>query len=496
MLRITRPQPAAHPAFVILVLAVLAISTLPPAPTAAAQEGRDGPADLLLILDASGSMWGQIEGENKIVIARRVLGKVVEELPEGSDVGLIAYGHRREGDCADIETVVPLGPLDRVALTGIVDGLNPKGKTPITASIASALEEMEGRDGATTMILVSDGLETCGGDPCATVAAAREAGVDFRLHVVGFGIEEGDVSQLECAAQAGGGLYLAAADAGQLQDALGRAVEASAAPGEAPATLAVAAVVNGEPADATVEVTPAGGGDAVAGGRTYTGPETNPRLLPVPPGRYDVVVRAIGLRGEPVIRFPGVEITAGEVVEKRADFSEGELAVWATRNGQPTDASVRVTPAEGGRPVAGGRTYSATEPEPKVMALTPGRYRVELEAVEMAGKVVHEWPQVEVVAGERTDLSHAWASGELAVGVVDGDELVDATVNVLRSGENVAGGRTYTADTSNPRRFVLPPGTYTVRVRAVRHPDDAPREMEVTVEGGGTTEETVRLGGG
>ena len=81
-----------------LPLALLVLSLL--GGGASAQE--EGPAaPLLLILDASGSMWGQIEGENKIVIARRVLGGLVDGLDEGSEVGVIAYGHRREGDCDD-----------------------------------------------------------------------------------------------------------------------------------------------------------------------------------------------------------------------------------------------------------------------------------------------------------------------------------------------------------------------------------------------------------
>ncbi len=99
--------------------------------TAVASQSAPSP-DLLLILEASGSMWGQIEGENKIVIARRVLGDLIDGLPADSDAGLVAYGHRREGDCDDIETILPLGPLDKAAMRASVEGLNPKGRTPIT----------------------------------------------------------------------------------------------------------------------------------------------------------------------------------------------------------------------------------------------------------------------------------------------------------------------------------------------------------------------------
>jgi len=214
-----------HQLSVLAALLLTALSTFPLAGTAAASE-------LVLVLDASGSMWGQIEGENKIVIARRVLGEVVDGLADDTTLGLVAYGHRREGDCADVETVVPLGPLDRDGVKATVDGLDPKGKTPITAAVDQAIDLVRGGDGSATVILVSDGLETCGGDPCAAVRAAREEGVEFLLHVVGFDVEGEDVSQLECAAQAGGGLFLSAENADQLAGALDAAV---ALPAETPA---------------------------------------------------------------------------------------------------------------------------------------------------------------------------------------------------------------------------------------------------------------------
>ncbi|MFV1980121.1 MAG: VWA domain-containing protein [Rhodothermia bacterium] len=139
--------------------------------------------DLVIILDASGSMWGQIEGENKIVIARRVLKDLTASLPEDTNVGLVAYGHRREGDCNDIETVIPLGSLDRDAFAATVDGINPKGKTPITKSIEETFSTLQSHDSPVTVILVSDGLETCSGDPCTAVREARESGIELLMHV-------------------------------------------------------------------------------------------------------------------------------------------------------------------------------------------------------------------------------------------------------------------------------------------------------------------------
>jgi len=175
-----------------------------------ARTQSNSPTNLLLILDASGSMWQKVEGEFKIVVARKVLKDLLGELPADSKVGLIAYGHRKKADCADIETIVPLAALDKVALGQKIDAIDPKGKTPITDAVKAAFQSVRSKEEETTIIVVSDGLETCGGAPCETVEEAKKAGIKFVMNVIGFDLGEENVSELECAAQAGGGLYLSA----------------------------------------------------------------------------------------------------------------------------------------------------------------------------------------------------------------------------------------------------------------------------------------------
>ncbi|HVS02231.1 MAG TPA: VWA domain-containing protein, partial [Thermoanaerobaculia bacterium] len=85
------------------------------------------PPRVALVLDGSGSMWGRIEGTEKIVIAREVLGEVLAELPAGTQVGLAAYGHRREGACDDIEILLPVGEHSREELEKVIHGVQPRG---------------------------------------------------------------------------------------------------------------------------------------------------------------------------------------------------------------------------------------------------------------------------------------------------------------------------------------------------------------------------------
>ncbi len=450
--------------------------------------------DLLLILDASGSMWGQIQGENKIVIARRVLKDLIGGLPGDSELGLVAYGHRREGDCDDIETVAPLGPADKAALVARIDSLNPKGKTPITKAVGEAFSSVRGRDSATTIILVSDGIETCGGDPCAAVRDAKAAGIDFVMHVVGFDVAKEDVSQLECAAQAAGGLYFDVENADELAAALDQAVAVAEEIPEG--RLSIKAIADGELTDVAVHVTDTGGKE-IAGGRTYTSPDTNPRLIPLADGSYNVKITAVGMKGDIRRGFEGIEIKDGSKVEKVVDFSTGELAIGVTRNGELSDATVRVYVAGTGDDVAGGRTYVAARTNPATFRITAGDYDVEIGSVEISSKPKHRFTGITVEPGGRAERSHDFVSGTLEVGAVQGAELVDATIRVIsvETGKPVGQGRTYTNEKSNPKTFELPPGKYQVTLKAIRLEGDPTRQIEVVIEAGKTVERMVDFGG-
>ena len=207
----------------------------------------------MIVLDASGSMWGQIEGKTKIEIARETLRQVMEELPADLEIGLMAYGHRRKGDCEDIELLVDPAAAQGAQITGTADKLNPKGKTPLTASVVRAAETLKYTEGTATVILVTDGLETCDRDPCAAGTELAQAGLDFTAHVVGFGLSDEEGKQVACLAENTGGLYLAAANADQLGEALSHTVASVAAePEPEPEEVPVASLEAAETVEQTV----------------------------------------------------------------------------------------------------------------------------------------------------------------------------------------------------------------------------------------------------
>jgi len=184
--------------------------------------------DTIVVFDGSGSMWGQIQGRAKIEIARETLSTVLREIPEQSRVGMVAYGHREKGQCSDIETVVPVGRATNAVpnMISVANALKPKGKTPLSDAVRIAAEELRYTENAATVVLVTDGIETCNADPCALATELEEAGINFTAHVIGFGLSQQEGEQVQCLATNTGGLYLSADNAEELGDALRKTVEA------------------------------------------------------------------------------------------------------------------------------------------------------------------------------------------------------------------------------------------------------------------------------
>ena len=198
--------------------------------------------NIMLVLDASGSMWGQIAGKTKVEIARETVADVLGTWKADNAIGLVAYGHRRKGDCSDIETLIEPGPLDKTAFLSTVNNLNAKGMTPLSAAVKHAAGVLKSSERKATVILVSDGEETCNLDPCAVGTELEKSGVDFTAHVIGFDVTDPKhQAQLRCLAENTGGRYFNARNADELGAAIEGAVSASTEPPPPPATATVGA---------------------------------------------------------------------------------------------------------------------------------------------------------------------------------------------------------------------------------------------------------------
>ncbi len=185
-----------------------------------------------LIFDSSGSMAQEVApGQTRIDAAKDVLNDVIDAIPEqeGVNVGFRVYGHEgsnqeadRAESCQSSDLIVPIDGVDKDALRDAVASYEPVGWTPITLSLERAAADFDqpGENERNAIVLVTDGLETCGGDPCAAATALADGEVDVTTYVIGFGLTADEQRTMQCVADAGGGLNLGAGNAEELNTAL------------------------------------------------------------------------------------------------------------------------------------------------------------------------------------------------------------------------------------------------------------------------------------
>ncbi len=207
-------------------------------PTATtASTGTGNQVNVELILDSSGSMAEEIAaGQTRIDAAKNALNEVIDILPEreGINVGFRVYGHEgnntqsgRAVSCQSTELRVPIDGVNKDALRAEVDAFEPVGWTPIALSLNEAANDFPpaADNVKNAVVLVTDGLETCGGNPCTASRNLVQGDGQVVTHVIGFALNEEERANLQCIVDESGGLLLGAGSADELRDALFQVLE-------------------------------------------------------------------------------------------------------------------------------------------------------------------------------------------------------------------------------------------------------------------------------
>jgi Ca-activated chloride channel family protein len=263
-------------------------------------------------------MKAKIAGRSKIDVAKDTVSDLVGQMSPDTRVGLIAYGHRDKNNCQDVELLMPVGRVNRDDFEQKIRSLQPLGQTPISYSIRQAADVLKGQDGRKTIILISDGEETCKEDPCAVAAELKKANVDLQIHVVGFGIDtEAAKKQLHCIAESTGGVYKDAASAGELKKTLEGLAKGDA--GDLGTLVSNIKDADGNALRYFVEFYKPGDANTRLSEGLRLEPMTPASDAPVKlaPGTYDVRYWSSTL---PTVWKRGVVITAGE--ETRVDVEQ------------------------------------------------------------------------------------------------------------------------------------------------------------------------------
>lgn len=420
--------------------------------------------NLIFILDASGSMWGQVEGKAKIAIAKEVLTDLIRDLPDNAVVGLVAYGHRRKGDCNDVEELVPFRAIDKKRLIRTIKSLRPKGKTPISRSVRLTADRIKGQENQTTIILVSDGKETCDPDPCRLVKKLKATGIKFVMHVIGFDVTQEERVQLECMANAGGGQYFTAGNAGEFLNAAREVVKKSTLPF---GILKVRVKKNGKPFHTFVIVTNRESGKRWSPGSSSG--KTGIALIRLSPGRYDVELKDTGVSGgkAPVVHLKDIVIVAGETVERSADFSGGRLVITTLLNGKPFPTTIFYYRQGEKKPFHNVQTHPRTGKTSRKLLL--GTYRIEVPCSSIVGRPTVVFEKLEITPGGTTDRTANFSAGEVTVAAtLDGKPFNTPFEVYDKTGKKIYGQ--WTLGRVKGRRLVrLSEGTYTVKVKNIRN---------------------------
>ncbi|MBK8809070.1 MAG: VWA domain-containing protein [Bacteroidales bacterium] len=180
---------------------------------------------ILFVFDASQSMYGIWNKEEKIKTAKRVLTEMIDSLAMIPNVQLAlrVYGHQSPvppQDCNDTKLEVPFLPNNAAMIKQKINSLDPKGTTPIARSLElSAGDFPASINVRNIIILITDGIESCDGDPCAVSKALQEKGVVLRPFVIGLGYDTDFSKTFKCA-----GRVFNVANENQFQDVLKIAV--------------------------------------------------------------------------------------------------------------------------------------------------------------------------------------------------------------------------------------------------------------------------------
>jgi von Willebrand factor type A domain len=401
---------------------------------------------IALILDASGSMNARLpEGRTRIEAAKAAVEEIVGKLPADVRLSLRAYGHQSptvKHDCRDTELLVGFDDLASNKATIVANArvIKAQGYTPITYVLKLAAEDV-GRESAKprTVILVSDGKETCEGDPCATAKALAAADASLVIHTIGFSVDTAAKYQLQCIARVARGRYFDADGAGKLASALGEAAKSEAPPPPPPPQRTTQIVVT----------TPKPGKLAVKNanitGHRVTEAETGKAVGSLSPVQSTIELPA-GL----------YNVAFGKVIWKSVEVRQGETTTLEPGVLEVRNASItghKVLDAETGEEIG---LISLTN---STMTVLPSTFSVTFDKA--------LWKDVEVKSGERKVLNPGVVSvlGADVRGnpIKDEDGTIVAILSPTRS--------------SVP----LPPGKYTLELAGQKIPMELSEGQKIDI---------------
>lgn len=400
---------------------------------------------ILFVLDGSGSMnaqWG--DDQSRMDVAKDILTRLVDSLRINPklELALRVYGHRysrQSNNCNDSQLEVPFGINNHNAIINEIKDLTPRGVTPITYSLLEAAHDFPpGAGYRNILILITDGVESCGGDPCEASVALQKKGVFLRPFIIGLGVAGGKV--LDCV-----GKFVDAENARSFNNILNKSLETTFA-----RTTVTVELLNGEneAVETNINVTFRNSmtGTAAYEFVHYLDRSGKPDSVQIDPVlSYDVVVNTL-----PAVVRKNVNIINGQHNVIRIPAPQGTLIIRPEGAGNPFAAIVRQR----------GRSET-----------------LQVQSSNMTYRYLAGDYEVETLTLPRRIFSVALAAGKTftitlpSPGAVNINTLAVGFGSVFEILENGESRWVYTLDENKTRHFVnLLPGKYKIAFRSRRSP--------------------------
>ncbi|WP_301109896.1 VWA domain-containing protein [Sporosarcina sp.] len=186
--------------------------------------------NIVVLMDASGSMKAEIQGETMMDLAKDAIDQFTSGLDESVNIALFAYGHKGKGteadrqlSCSSIDNLYPLSSYDENSFHEALNSFQASGWTPLAGAMAKAREYLSDYDREkyrNIIYIVSDGVETCDGDPMEEAKQLHDSEIEAKVNIIGFDVDDEGQNQLKQVAEAGGGQYATVRNQSEFEEVL------------------------------------------------------------------------------------------------------------------------------------------------------------------------------------------------------------------------------------------------------------------------------------
>jgi len=459
----------------LAALAVLLAALMP------IQVSADDAPAAMIVFDGSGSMWGRLDGDKKSAkfeLAREALRSALTAVQPSTTAGLMSFGHRRSGDCNDIEVISPAAELaDQARLMTPLEKLNPRGKGPVAEALRQAAAAL-GKRAPASIILIHDNADNCRQDACEAATEIAASNPMLKINLVSLGIDDDEVNRISCVAKTTGGQVFIAKTASDVPAAITGAVKlalldpaATPAPPRIPTVATAVAPPPPSVPSLTVSARLAAGSQPLAvpvkwriyksGSDTLAGQAVAPVYsLELAPGSYTVEASV----GFATVR-KSVDVGTGPTrLDITLDAAALRISVRDLADGPASQSAVVTLMTEAGaaqrtvRPMWIGQTQDAD------FILPVGTYVLRIN-----DGITGRTEQIALTSGSVLSKDIVMGTGRLdltASAMPDGPPLDGVTFLIAKDDPETPDGRREIARSAAIRpSFTLPAGTYYVTAR-------------------------------